>query len=220
MADNSTSAADVCPPGYDCTTYRRGFEQIDRIPCSEGFLCLPDNAPRRCQPGFYCPPGGTQELPYFFFGGVILIALGALALFVLYRLFRIYEARFRYHGTFGKIQDEGGYNESPSAGRRGGYDIAFEDLGYSARGRPILSGLHGRFGAGGVHGLLGPSGAGKTVLLRLLAGRLEPTAGRLLVNGRERSLAKHPRRVGYVPQDDVMIRDLTVMEARVPPNLS
>ncbi len=46
---------------------------------------------------------------------------------------------------------------------------------------------------GQVLGLLGPQGAGKTTLLKLLAGRLKPTSGQILVQGydlvRERSMA-------------------------------
>ena len=38
---------------------------------------------------------------------------------------------------------------------------------------------------GEIHGFLGPNGAGKTTTLRMIAGLLKPSAGRILVNGHE-----------------------------------
>jgi ABC-2 type transport system ATP-binding protein len=55
----------------------------------------------------------------------------------------------------------------------------------------------------GMFGLLGPNGAGKTTLMRTLAGLLEPTSGRVELDG-EDMLARPEalwRRLGYLPQD-------------------
>ena len=55
----------------------------------------------------------------------------------------------------------------------------------------------------GMFGLLGPNGAGKTTLMRVLAGLLEPTAGRITLDGVDVLAApeKLRARLGYLPQD-------------------
>ncbi len=68
--------------------------------------------------------------------------------------------------------------------------------------------------AGEVVGLLGPNGAGKTSTLRMIAGILPPTAGRVRVGGvdvREDPRAAK-RRVGFLSGDTQLYRRLTPRE--------
>src|ERR1700735_629205 len=59
--------------------------------------------------------------------------------------------------------------------------------------------------------LLGPSGCGKTTALRLVAGFLRPTAGRILIDGGDvSSLPPHQRNIGMVFQDYALFPHMTV----------
>lgn len=64
---------------------------------------------------------------------------------------------------------------------------------------------------GEIFGLVGPDGAGKTSMIRMLTGILAPTAGSLTILG-----AKNPEKIkdflGYVPQKFSLYGELTVME--------
>lgn len=67
---------------------------------------------------------------------------------------------------------------------------------------------------GAVTGLVGPDGAGKTTLMRMLAGLLKPSAGQLIVGGFDpikEDRALHAI-LGYMPQKFGLYEDLTVME--------
>jgi len=55
----------------------------------------------------------------------------------------------------------------------------------------------------GMFGLLGPNGAGKSTLMRILVTLMQPTAGQVLVDGKDISGYRREMRkmVGYLPQD-------------------
>ncbi|OJW27472.1 MAG: ABC transporter ATP-binding protein [Rhodospirillales bacterium 69-11] len=77
-----------------------------------------------------------------------------------------------------------------------------------------LAGVEATIAAGQVTGLVGPDAAGKTTLLRLIAGLLRPTAGRVTVLGHDMAhaaAAAHPQ-IGYMPQRFGLYEDLSVAE--------
>ena len=80
--------------------------------------------------------------------------------------------------------------------------------------RPALAGLDAEIRSGLVTGLVGPDGAGKTTLIRLMAGLLVPTSGRVRVNELEpaRDAARLREFIGYMPQRFGLYEDLTVAE--------
>jgi ABC-2 type transport system ATP-binding protein len=65
-----------------------------------------------------------------------------------------------------------------------------------------------------IHGFLGPNGAGKTTTIRMIAGLLKPTSGRVVINGhdlaREPELAK--RSLGFIPDRPFLYEKLTAAE--------
>jgi ABC-2 type transport system ATP-binding protein len=68
--------------------------------------------------------------------------------------------------------------------------------------------------AGEIHGFLGPNGAGKTTTLRMIAGLLQPTRGRVEIDGRD--LAREPeaakRALGFIPDRPFLYEKLTAFE--------
>ncbi len=80
-----------------------------------------------------------------------------------------------------------------------------------ARGAaPALDGITASAQAGRITGLVGPDAAGKTTLLRLIAGLLAPDAGTLrLAGGADPNV---PGTLGYMPQAFGLYEDLTVAE--------
>lgn len=66
---------------------------------------------------------------------------------------------------------------------------------------------------GEIYGLVGPDGAGKTTLMRIICGLLDPDQGEVLIQGRN---SKEPEKyrglLGYMPQRFSLYGDLTVKE--------
>ena len=79
---------------------------------------------------------------------------------------------------------------------------------------PALDGLSFSVKAGMVTGLIGADGAGKTTLMRLAAGLLEPDGGSIQVLGHDatREALTVQGLIGYMPQRFGLYEDLTVQE--------
>ena len=96
--------------------------------------------------------------------------------------------------------------------------IRVRDLHFTRGERVIFSGVDLDIPSGGVTAILGPSGTGKTTLLRLIGGQLAPDRGTVEVDGiniHELSTARLyalRKRMGMLFQSGALFTDLTVFE--------
>jgi len=60
--------------------------------------------------------------------------------------------------------------------------------------------------------IMGGSGTGKTTLLSLLNGSMKPQEGTITINGHDISEPEAKALIGFVPQDDLLIEELTVYQ--------
>ncbi|AWN16322.1 ABC transporter ATP-binding protein [Salinisphaera sp. LB1] len=92
--------------------------------------------------------------------------------------------------------------------------LSAQGLARDYGGRRVVADIELRLAAGDVLGVLGPNGAGKTTILRMLAGTLAPSAGRVAIAGAD--LADNPRaakrHLGYLPERPPVYPELTVDE--------
>jgi ABC-2 type transport system ATP-binding protein len=67
---------------------------------------------------------------------------------------------------------------------------------------------------GEVTGYLGPNGSGKSTTVKMITGLLEPTTGRVLLDGQDirADLAAFKRRLGYVPEEPHLYSYMTGLE--------
>jgi ATP-binding cassette, subfamily B, bacterial len=83
--------------------------------------------------------------------------------------------------------------------------IAFESVRFAYPGRePVLNGVDFQIGSGQVLGVVGPTGAGKSTLVKLLLRYYDPDQGRILVDGiplDQLAIESFRRHVGYVSQE-------------------
>jgi hypothetical protein len=93
------------------------------------------------------------------------------------------------------------------------FNIDFENLVYKLpSGKTILDGVSGSLKCGRMCAIMGPSGCGKSTFLSLLKGKIRPNSGIIKINGVSDSLVRYKKLIGFVPQDDIMMTDLTVRD--------
>jgi ABC-type sugar transport system ATPase subunit len=91
--------------------------------------------------------------------------------------------------------------------------LTIESLRAAPGGTEVLSGVDLMVQAGEFLAVLGPSGAGKTTLLRVVAGLEPPTAGRVLIAGRDvTSVRPGLRNVSMVFQSYALFPHLNVLD--------
>jgi len=96
--------------------------------------------------------------------------------------------------------------------------IKIRDLHFYRGDRAIFDGVNIDIQRGKVTAIMGPSGTGKTTLLRLIGGQLHPDKGTIEVDGKNvhkmshRELYELRKRMGMLFQSGALLTDLTVFE--------
>jgi phospholipid/cholesterol/gamma-HCH transport system ATP-binding protein len=102
-------------------------------------------------------------------------------------------------------------NQSPAI-------VEIRDLSYAVSGRSIFSGLDLDIATGRVTAIMGPSGTGKTTLLRLITGQTRASGGILRVAGQDMRTVRRAelyvlrKRMGMLFQNGALLTDLSVFE--------
>ena len=96
--------------------------------------------------------------------------------------------------------------------------VDVRDVDYVVGRRAIFNGLGIQARRGRITAIMGPSGTGKTTLLRLITGQIEPSRGSVQVFGRtlaglpQRELFGLRRRMGMLFQNGALLTDISVFE--------
>ena len=96
--------------------------------------------------------------------------------------------------------------------------VTISDVHFSYHGRQIYSGMNLNIAEGKISAIMGPSGTGKTTLLRLIGGQLIPDRGDVIVEGKSipslsnKQLYQSRRRMGMLFQSGALLTDINVFE--------
>jgi ATP-binding cassette subfamily C protein len=90
------------------------------------------------------------------------------------------------------------------------YGISFDAVNFTYGEHTVLEGLSIAIPAGSLTALVGPSGAGKTTIIDLITGLLQPQSGSIMVDDtplQELDIKAWRRMIGYVPQETMLLHD-------------
>ena len=96
--------------------------------------------------------------------------------------------------------------------------IRIQNVSFQRKDKVILNDVSMDIERGSIVAIMGPSGVGKTTILRLISGQLQPRRGKIEVNGNEISALSHRqlyecrKDIGVLLQNGALFTDLTVFE--------
>ena len=148
---------------------------------------------------------GNRMSPGSIVAAAIILARGLAPVEQLITAWRSLVGARAAHGRLAALLDRAPAGETATGLPRPAGRVTFERVTYAPPGTqaPIVRQVTFGLAAGEVLGVVGPSGAGKTTLVRLLVGSLRPTAGHVRLDGADVAVwpdADRGRHVGYLPQ--------------------
>ena len=112
-------------------------------------------------------------------------------------------------------------SEAPNPASSGSPDdavVAVRDVHYAVDNRPIFSGANLMARRGRITAIMGPSGTGKTTLLRLITAQIQPDQGEVTVFGQDFAKLQSyeiyavRKRMGMLFQNGALLTDMSVYE--------
>lgn len=94
-----------------------------------------------------------------------------------------------------------------------GFSLLVKDIVVELSQKKILQGIRFSLPAGKMLSIIGMSGQGKSTFLELLAGKLRPECGQILLDCIDYSSKDVQREIAYLPQEPLLRPTLTVMES-------
>jgi ATP-binding cassette, subfamily B, bacterial MsbA len=147
-----------------------------------------------------------QLVAFLLYAGMVAAPVGGLASqwTQVQEAFGAADRIFALLDTLPEIADRPGARALPAADGR----IAFEDVSFRyAQGPLVLTNVSTTFEAGKATALVGPSGAGKTTLVSLVARFYDPTEGRITFDGhdlRDLTVRSVREKIAVVPQEPIL----------------
>jgi phospholipid/cholesterol/gamma-HCH transport system ATP-binding protein len=105
-----------------------------------------------------------------------------------------------------------------SPGSSGDAVVAVRDVHYAVDNRPIFTGANLTARRGRITAIMGPSGTGKTTLLKLITAQIQPDGGEVTVFGQNFALLQSHeiyalrKRMGMLFQNGALLTDMSVFE--------
>jgi len=217
-SDDTARCPDLCPPKHSCPT-------PDKIlKCKDGYCPVMSKTPQKCRGLESC---SKDEQRRFDVTAITLIFAFILLASYLYMflmnkwIIKKSKASSLAHQAAAKKKAEASMNEGEGETFEDNeankpdmhIDIEFENLKLTVPGAgTIMRGVSGSLSHGRLAAVMGPSGAGKSTFLSMISGKVDRTDGKLKINGEEKELTSLKPVIGFVPQNDIMLRELTVEE--------
>ncbi|WP_018932481.1 ABC transporter ATP-binding protein [Gracilibacillus lacisalsi] len=90
--------------------------------------------------------------------------------------------------------------------------LEMNEIALSFGKEKVLKDINLSVDSGEIFGLLGPSGAGKTTLVKVIVGILEATKGSVWVQGKKMPSLELMKSIGYMSQSDALYQELSAKE--------